>query len=86
MLNVLISAVQQSGSVTYTHKNVYIFYFIFFVIMVSCAIQGTLLTHPIYSSLLLLIPNSQSISPSHPFPLATASLFSMSHSLFLFHR
>ena len=82
----LISDVQQSGSVTCTHKNVYIFLFIFFFIMVSWVIPRTLLIHPVYSSLLLLIPNSQSISLPSPSPLATTSLFSMSLSQFLFHR
>ena len=41
-----------------------------------------LFIHPIYNSLHLLNPNSQSF----PFPLATTSLFSMSVSQFLDHR
>ena len=40
----------------------------------------------IHFSLPLLIPNSQSIPPALPSPLATSSLFSMSVSLFLFCR
>ena len=38
----------------------------------------------VYTSLHLLIPNSLSIPPSAPCPLATTSLFSMSKGLFLF--
>ena len=50
-------------------------------------ISKTLLfIHPIYNILPLLIPNSHSFPPLDPFPLATTSLFSISVSLFLFHR
>ena len=44
-----------------------------------------LFIHSISNTLHLLIPNSQSILP-HPSPLATTSLFSLSVSLFPFHR
>ena len=70
---VLISAVQQSDSVT----HIYIFLFVFFSIMVyhrilstvPCAIQQDLVVYPSYTSLHLLIPNSQSIPPPLPLPL-----------------
>ena len=53
----------------------------------ACAIYSrTLFIHPIYTSLHLLIPNSQSFPRSLPSPLGTTSLFFMSVSLFLFHR
>ena len=45
-----------------------------------------LFIHPIYTSLPLLIPNSQSFPPPPSSPLATTTLFSMSVSLFLFCR
>ena len=55
--------------------------------IVPCAIQQDLIytIYLIYTSWHLLIPNSQ---PFPPFPtaLATTSLFSMSMSLYLFHR
>ena len=47
--------------------------------------RTSLLIHPIYASLHLLIPNSQSVPPWLPFPAAN-SLFFISVSLFLFHR
>ena len=51
--------------------------------VVAYAIQKTLLfVHPINTGLHLLIPNFQSFPP--PTPLASASLFSMSGSLFCF--
>ena len=54
---------------------------------VHCAIHRTLVfIHPVYNSLHLLTANSQSFPPSLPSPLAITSLFSMSVSLFLFHR
>ena len=40
--------------------------------------------HPIYTSLHMLIPKSQSFPPPTPSPLAITSLFSMSVNLF--HR
>ena len=43
-----------------------------------------LFIHPIYTSLHLLTPNSQSIPLLSPSPLATTSLFFMSVSLFCF--
>ena len=44
-------------------------------------------THPIYTSLHMLIPDSQSFPPLPPFLLGSpTSLFSMSVSLFLFHK
>ena len=72
----------------------YIFLFVFFSIIVHLGYwmyfhvlySRTLFIHPVYNSLHLLIPNSQSIPPS-PLPvLATTSLFSMSVTLFLFCR
>ena len=66
----LISAVQQSGSVI----CMYTFFFILFSIVV----------YPIYTSLHLLIPDSQSDPLPAPSSLATTSLFSM--FLMLFHR
>ena len=52
--------------------------------IVPCAISRTLLfIHSIYNSLHLLIPNSQSFPSSI---LGNHSLFSVSVSLFLFHR
>ena len=88
----LISAIQKSGSII----HIYTFFFIFFSIMVyhrilnivPCAIQQDLVGYPtnkaLYNSLHLLTPASQSFL-CNPF-LATTSLFSMSVSLFLFHR
>ena len=85
----LISAVQHSDSVI----HIYTFFFIFFSIMVyprilnivPCATSRTLLfIHSMCNSLHLLTPNSQSIPPPHPSPLATTSLFSMSVSLTLY--
>ena len=73
---------------------IYIFLFVFFSIIVHLGYwmyfhvlySRTLFIHPVYNSLHLLIPNSQSIPPS-PLPvLATTSLFSMSVTLFLFCR
>ena len=52
--------------------------------IVPCALQS-LFIHLYIANLLLLIPNSQSFPPS-PCPLGNSSLFSMSVSLFLFHR
>ena len=47
--------------------------------IVLCAIPClSLFTHPIYTSLPLLIPNSRSFPPPPPSPLATISLFSVS--------
>ena len=49
--------------------------------------SGTLLfIHPVCNSFHPLVSNSQSSPPLAPFPLTTASLFSMLMSLFLFHR
>ena len=83
---VLIPAVQQIDSVI----HIYTFFFIFFSIMVYHRILNIVRTllfiHSTYNSLHLLIPNSQSIPPPPLSPLATTSLFSMSVSLFLFHR
>ena len=45
-----------------------------------------LFIHPIYTSWHLLIPNFQSNPLPTPSLLATTNLFSMSVSLFLFHR
>ena len=45
-----------------------------------------LFVHSIFNSLPLLIPNSQSFPPPLSSPLATTDLFSISGSLFLFHR
>ena len=45
-----------------------------------------LFIHPLYNSLQLLIPKSQSFPPPLSSSLATTSLFSMSVSLFLIHR
>ena len=42
--------------------------------------------HFAYSSLPLMIPNSQSIPHQLPQPLATICLFSVSVNLLLFHR
>ena len=66
-----------------SYTYLYIFFFsILFSITVCCRILNRvslLFTHSIYTSLHLLIPNSQSFPPP-------TSLFSMSVSLFLFHR
>ena len=70
------------------------FFFIFFSSMVyhrifnivPCAILRTLCIHPVYISLHLLIPNSQSFPHPPTSPLATTSLFSMPVGLYLFHR
>ena len=94
---VVLIFVQQSASAV--HIYIYIHthsFFIFFSIMVyhrilnivPCAIQQDLVGYPtnkaLYNSLHLLTPASQSFL-CNPF-LATTSLFSMSVSLFLFHR
>ena len=50
--------------------------------IVSCAIQQDLVfIHSLYTSLHLLIPNSQSIPLLLDLPLTTSSVFSMSVSL-----
>ena len=69
---------------SYTYLYIF-FFFICFSITVCCRvlnIVSLLFTHYIYTSLHLLIPNSQSF----PSPTATTSLFSMSVCPFLFHR
>ena len=48
--------------------------------------RTSLLIHPIYASLHLLIPNSQSFPPWLPFPMADTVFPFISVSLFLFHR
>ena len=77
----LISAAQQSDSVTHICTS----FSIFFPIMVYHKVlnivpvpySGTLLfIHPIYNSLYLLISDSQAIPPS-PLALETTSLFSI---------
>ena len=85
------SAVQQSDSVIHIQT---FFFLIFFSIRVYHRIiqfpvlysRTLLFIHPIYNSLPLLIPDSQSFPPTPSSPLATTSLFSMSVSLFLFCR
>ena len=81
----LISVVQQSDSVI----HIYIFLYVFFSVMIYDRILNMvlysrilLLVHPVYTSLHLLVPNSQSIPSSLPLsPSATASLFSLCVSL-----
>ena len=81
--------------VHYEQNYVRLCFFMFFCVMVyhrvlniiACVTQQILLfIHPTYNSLHLLIPNSQSFPPPPTFPLTVTSLFSMSVSLFLFHR
>ena len=81
----LVSAVQQSESITHTDT------------LFHCGSpqvteysnrplgwqQGLLLTRPAHASLHLLVPNSQSFPPPCPSPVAGSSLFSASVSLFL---
>ena len=82
---VLISAVQQSDSFI----HIYTSFLIFFSIMVYHRIlsrvpvlysKALLFIHPIYNSLHLLTPNSQSTPPHPPSSLASTSRFSMSVS------
>ena len=73
----LISDVQQSDF-SFIYIFTYILTYILFHYGLSQDIEYSLI-HPIYNSLHLLTPNSQS-------PLATTSLFSMSVSLFPLHR
>ena len=58
---------------------------IYNVVSVSGIQQSDSVIH-IYNSLHLLIPNSHSILPPCPPPLATTSLFSRSVILFMLHR
>ena len=72
----------------YTYVYIYTFsYFTGYWIKSPVLYSRTLLfLHPIYNKLPLLILNSQSFSSLPLSPLVTANLFSMSGSLFLFHR
>ena len=84
----LISALQESDSVT--HTRIYMYIFICFSIMVyhimlkldTLLYSRTLLyiIHSMYNSWHLLIPNSQFFPP---YPLRNPGLFSMSVNLFL---
>lgn len=66
---------------TVIHLYVFTFFFIFFSIMayrrtlniIPCALHRTLFAHSVYTSLHLLIPNSQSIPP--PLLLATITKY-----------
>ena len=86
----LISGIQQSDFI-YIYIYIYFFSYSFplayhrILNVVPCATHKTLLfIHSIYSSLQLLISNSQSLPLPHA--LATTRLFPMSVSLFLLHR
>ena len=72
--------------------SVYILFYIFSIFVTGywtyfpvLYTRTLLFIHPIYTSLRLLTPNSQSIPPLTPSHLATTSLFFMFVSLFLFH-
>ena len=63
--------------------NFIIWYWMWFPVLYS---RTLLFIHPIYNSLHLLIPNSQSILPSLPLPLAATNLFSVSVSWHIFFK
>ena len=76
-------------------RHIYTFFFISFSSMIYYRMLNIVLVLYsrtllficfIYNSLLLLIPDSQSISPLPSSSLATTGLISMSLRLFLFHR
>ena len=77
------------------HSFVYSFPLWFIIMVYLYLIEYTVYTvlynrtllfiHSVYNSLHELTPSSQSIPPS-PHLLATRNLFSMSATLFLFHR
>ena len=76
---VLISAVQQSNSVALIFFSIRVYHTILNI--VPCVYSRTLLfIHPLYKSLHLLIPDSQSIPPLPLSPSAITSLFSLSHN------
>ena len=93
---VLISAVQASDSVLHTYVCIHISIFLYsfplyfisgYWIQFPVLYNRTLwFIHPICNSLHLLIPNFQSKLPHSPSLLASTNLFSVSVSLFLFHR
>ena len=95
---VLVSGVQQWFSYVYIYIYIHILFHILFHynyktlnIILLLHIRTLLFPLFIYSSLYLLIPNSQYIPPyplslQFPFGNPSVSLFSMSGSLFLFYK